>query len=96
MAFGLATADDDAACLTRPKKEEVTHVEGEEVKQTPKKEKNEASGYPSRKVMIEIAKKHYPDGSDNYKKLLETFNAESIDKMTDDQLKAVYAKFGGR
>ena len=96
MAFGLATADDDAACLTRPKKEEVPHVEAEVVNETPKKEKKEATGFPSRKVMITIAEKHYPKDSDNYKKLLETFNAKSIEDMTDDQLKAVYSKFGGR
>ena len=72
------------------------HVEAEVINETPKKEKKEATGFPSRKVMITIAEKHYPKDSDNYKKLLETFNAKSIEDMTDDQLKAVYSKFGGR
>lgn len=75
MAFGLATTDDDAQCMTKEKKSE---------------------GFPDRKKMIEIAKSHYPEDSDNYKKLMATFKANSIDKLTDDQLKAVYSKFEGK
>ena len=45
--------------------------------------------------MIKLAKSHYPDGSDNLKALLDTFKAKSIDDLTDDQLKAIYSKFGG-
>ena len=75
MAFGLATSDDDAQCMTRTKSE----------------------GFPERDEMIEIAKKHYPEGSDNLKKLLKGFdNADSIDSLADSQLKAIYAKFGGK
>ena len=59
--------------------------------------KKEPTGYPSRAKMIEVAKKHYPEGSDTLKDLLEAFdNAESIEKLTDNQLKAVYAKYGGK
>lgn len=59
--------------------------------------KKEPTGYPSRAKMLEIAKKHYPEGSDTLKDLLKAFdNAESIDKLTDNQLKAVYAKYGGK
>ena len=54
-----------------------------------------ANDFPSRGVMIEIAKKHYPEGSENYKNLLEAFEAKSIEDFTMDQLKALYAKFGG-
>ena len=55
------------------------------------------TGFPSRKKLIELAKSHYPEGSENLKALLKNFdNAESIDKLTDDQLKAIYSKFGGR
>lgn len=73
MAFGLATTDDDASCMTREKK---------------------PSGFPSRSVMIAIAKKHYPEGSTKRTKLLEALdNAESIDSLTDDQLKAIYSKY---
>ena len=71
-------------------------VEAEVVKKTPREKKADTSGFPSRSEMLKIAKSHYPDGSANLKALLETFNAESIDKLTDDQLKAIYSKFGGR
>lgn len=55
------------------------------------------SGYPSRQIMIAIAEKHYPKGSEQLKKLLQAFNnASSVDTLTDDQLKAVYAKVGGK
>lgn len=73
MAFGLATIDDDAACMTKEKK---------------------AQGFPSRSIMIAIAKKHYPEGSKKEKELLEALdNAQSIDALTDDQLKAIYSKY---
>ena len=72
-------------------------VEAEVVKKTPRdKKKNDTSGFPPRSELIDIAKSHYPDGSSNLKALLETFKAESIDKLSDDQLKAIYSKFGGR
>ena len=58
---------------------------------------DKTSGFPSRQIMIDIAKKHYPEGTDNLKKLLKAFDsAKSIDDLTDDQLKAVYGKFGGK
>ena len=67
------------------------------MKNQEKEPKKEPSGYPSRAKMLEIAKKHYPEGSDTLKDLLKAFdNAESIDKLTDNQLKAVYAKYGGK
>ena len=78
MAFGLATTDDDAQCMTR------------------EKEDTSRTGFPSRDSMIKLAKSHYPDGSENLGKLLQTFNAESIEALTDEQLKAVYGKFRGK
>lgn len=55
------------------------------------------SGFPSRKEMVALARKHYPKGSEAEIKLLETFNnAESIEKLTDDQLKAIYSKYEGK
>lgn len=54
------------------------------------------SAFPTRKKMIEIAKSHYPEGSDNLSKLLDMFGACSIEDLKDDQLKAIYSKFGGR
>ena len=52
--------------------------------------------FPDRKKMLAVAKKHYPDGSDVLKALLDNFKADSIDKLTDDQLKAIYSRYEGK
>ena len=82
MAFGLATTDDDAACMTETK-----------VGENPKRR---VPGYPKKETMLEVVNKHYPEGSDNRKKLLENWGIESIDEMSMEQLCAIYDKFGGR
>ena len=78
MAFGLATTDDDAACMTRDKAPE------------------KPTGFPDRKKLIEIAERHYPEGETRTKTLLKNWEAEAIKDLTDDQLKAIYGKFGGK
>ena len=82
MAFGLATEDDDAACLTEDKKK-------------PKKSEG-ISGYPSREVMMEVIKKRFPEGSQNADLLLKSNNLNSMDEMTDAQVATVYNRVGGR
>ena len=72
MAFGLATSDDDAQCMTREKR---------------------TAAFPNRDELIEVAKKHYPKGSDVEKKLLNGFQVGSMEELSDDQLKAVYSKY---
>lgn len=98
MAFGLATADDDADCMSRKKEDPAPKAEAEEVKETPKekKEKEVIPGYPEKEEMIKVIKKHYPEGTENQKNLLKTFNASSVEAMTEEQMAAVYNKFGGR
>lgn len=90
MAFGLATTDDDAACMTVPK------VEGEVVSETPKDKKSKVKGYPSREIMMEIIKKRFPEGSKLLEELLKMNNLETIEDMTDAQMATVYNKIGGR
>ena len=52
------------------------------------------TGYPSRKRMIEIAEKKYPEGSKQREDLLKAFdNAPSIDALSDEALQAIYSKF---
>lgn len=68
-------------------------VKAEVVKETPKKK---VAGYPRREAMLEVAKKHYPDGSANLKALLDHFKAESLESLTDEQLAVIYEKMGGR
>ena len=80
MAFGLATTDDDAACMTETKVEKGKKI----------------SGYPGREIMLAIVEKHYPKGSDNRKKLLDGWNIKSLEDISMEQLCAVYDKFGGR
>ena len=68
----------------------------EEVSNAIEQQEKKNDGFPARKKMVEIAQKHYPDGSDNLKMLLENFGADSLETLSDDQLKAIYSKFGGR
>lgn len=79
MAFGLATTDDDAQCMTREKKPEL-----------------DEHGFPDRKKLIEIAEKHYPIGEEKTTTLLKNWEVSAINELTDDQLKAIYSKFGGK
>ena len=67
-----------------------------EQQKAPQRTEKKTDAFPPRKRLIEIAKSHYPDGSDNLQLLLENFEAKNIEELTDDQLKAIYSKFGGR
>ena len=58
--------------------------------------KKEEKAYPSRDKMLEVAKKHYPDGSEVQKKLFVNCKTDSIDKLTDEQLMAIYGKYEGK
>lgn len=72
-------------------------VKGEVVKETSKKEKKEViPGYPDRKTMLEVARKHYPDGSEVLNILLQAAKVEKIEDLTEEQLGAIYNKYGGR
>ena len=42
-------------------------------------------------MIKEVAKK-YPPGSENLKKLLETFQVEKLEDASDEQIKAAYNK----
>lgn len=92
--ISIASYEEVANAIKQQK--QIPEVEAEVVKKTPREKKKADTGFPSRDEMIKIAKSHYPDGSSNLQALLETFRAESIDKLSDDQLKAIYSKFGGR
>ena len=50
------------------------------------------SAYPARKKMLEVVKKHYPNG-DVLQALLDTFKINTLDDMSDAQLQAVYNKY---
>ena len=71
-------------------------AEAEVVKETPKEKKEMIPGYPEREEMLRIVEKHFPKGSEIYKKLLESNNLKTIEDATDAQLATLYNKFGGR
>ena len=54
------------------------------------------SGFPNRKTMMEIAVKHYPEGTEERSKLLKGLNVKNMDNLSDDQLKAIFSKYGGK
>lgn len=85
MAFGLGTEDDDAQCMTVTEEEMTKAVNG-------------VPGYPSRSVMLEVIKKHYPEGSENLALLIKNAdgNRKSLDEFSDAQVIAVYNRIGGR
>ena len=53
---------------------------------------SEQVAYPSRDEMMKEVAKSYPEGSKNLEALLATFNVDSLDKASDEQIKAVYNK----
>lgn len=53
---------------------------------------SEQVAYPSKVEMIKEVSKSYPEGSKNLAALLETFKVDSLDKASDEQIKAVYNK----
>ena len=50
------------------------------------------AAYPSRDEMIKAISKKYPNGSENLKALLATFQVEKLEDAKDQQLQAVYNK----
>lgn len=53
-------------------------------------------GFPSRAEMLKLAKRKYPDGNPKQKELLDTYKVDSIEKLSDDVLKAIYTKYEGK
>lgn len=107
MAFGLATSDDDAQCLTkeadvlpiinepketRKKTNPAPKVEAEVVKEEPE----QRPSIPSREAMIKVVYKHYPVGTATYNSILGFFGTDSVEDASDAQLLAIYNKFGGK
>ena len=58
--------------------------------------KGKETGFPNRKKLIEFAESHYKEGEQATITLCKNWNVKAIKDLTDDQLKAIYSKFGGR
>lgn len=48
--------------------------------------------YPSKEEMLKAVRAKYPEGSENLTALLAFFKVDSMEKITDEQLKAIYNK----
>lgn len=53
---------------------------------------NNQNTYPSRDEIIKLAKAKYPDGDESTEKVLAFYKVDSLDKLSDAQLKALYTK----
>lgn len=70
-------------------------------KAAPKVEENKAEEtfkevMPPRELMIKVVKRHYPEGTEAEKAILEWLKADSIEAGSDAQLYILYNKFGGK
>ena len=86
MAFGLATTDDDAACMT------VEKAKAEK----PKTEKPKNAAYPGKDFMISAIREHYNGNPIEEKKMLTYFKVSDIEELTNEQVAVVFNKVGGK
>lgn len=92
------------AMLNQDKKKEEKEVLPTIEEDKPKKEETQATveqaqaqgAYPSKDVMLALAKEKYPEGSKNLKQLLEMWKIDSIEKATVAQLMVVWNKYGNK
>lgn len=59
-----------------------------------RKDEELKSAYPSRDKMLEMAKKRYPEGSEQLNSLLDMWKVKSLDDATTTQLKVIWGKYG--
>ena len=59
-----------------------------------RKDEETKSAYPSRDKMLEMAKKRYPEGSEQLNSLLDMWKVKSLDDATTTQLKVIWGKYG--
>jgi hypothetical protein len=53
---------------------------------------NNQNAYPSRDEIIKLAKAKYPEGTEEESRLLKFYKVESLEKLSDSQLQALYNK----
>jgi len=99
--LGVSSYEEVANAMLNQTQDPAPKVEAEVVQHTPKEKKEVIAGYPDKETMLKVIRKHYPEGSDNLGKLLEFLkndnpNIEKIEDMSEEQMAAIYNKFGGR
>jgi hypothetical protein len=53
---------------------------------------NNQNAYPSRDEIVKLAKAKYPEGTEEESRLLKFYKVESLDRLSDSQLQALYNK----
>ena len=100
--LGVSSYEEVANAMLNQTKDPAPKVEGEVVKKEKKEKKEVIPGYPDKEIMLNVIRKHYPDGSDNLKALLKSAEensgrkTEKLEDLSETQMAAIYNKFGGR
>jgi len=79
MAFGLATTDDDAQCMSRPKDEAQEAVE-----------KATTVLMMSKEEQIKFIRENIVEGTEEHKKLMNYCKGTPLEKMSDASIMALY------
>ena len=79
-------------CIDNEKDSDATNKGDEEPKK--KQEYDPMSAFPSRSKMIECVKKHYPEGTDQLKSVLELWKVNKVEDATNAQLMAIWSRYG--
>ncbi len=58
--------------------------------------KDDIPGYPTRDKLLEIARKHYPDGTDPQKNLLANWKISRLEDASTAQLSVIYKRYGDK
>jgi len=59
-------------------------------------EQQTKKAFPDREKMLELVNKKYPEDSTKRKELLRAMETDSVDKLTDAQLQAIWTKYEGK
>lgn len=71
-------------------------IDNEKDSDATNEQKKDEEAYPSRAKMLECARKHYPDGSEQLKALLDTWKVSSLEYATNARLKDIWDKYGNK
>lgn len=69
-------------------------IDNEKDSDATNEQRKDEAAYPSRDKMLEMAKKRYPEGSEQLNSLLDMWKVKSLDDATTTQLKVIWGKYG--
>lgn len=76
--------------------EEKTTKKAEKPPQVERGKNDDIPGYPTRDKLLEIARRHYPDGSEPQKNLLANWKISKLDDASTAQLSVIYKRYGDK